>query len=73
MERYKNLSGKSGIYRYEIGNDYIRVQFSSGQTYKYSYSGKAGSLHVEKMKSLARRGSGLNSYIRNITYNLYDK
>ena len=32
MERYKNLSGKSGIYRYEIGNDYIRVQFSSGQT-----------------------------------------
>lgn len=72
MERYRNLSGKSGIYGYEIGNDYIRVQFSSGQTYKYSYSGKAGTQHVEKMKTLARSGSGLNGYINNYVKYKYD-
>lgn len=30
---------------------------------KYSYQGKAKSNHVENMKTLARRGSGLNAYI----------
>ena len=72
MERYRNLSGKSGIYGYEIGNDYIRVQFSSGQTYRYSYNGKAGTNHVENMKSLARSGSGLNSYISSYVKFKYD-
>lgn len=62
MERYRNTSGNSGVYSYEIGNEYIIVQFSSGQTYRYSYN-KAGNYNVEKMKSLARIGSGLNSFI----------
>lgn len=73
MERYRNSSGNSGVYGIETANDYIRVQFSSGQTYRYSYNGKAGTNHVENMKSLARSGSGLNTYIRNKTYDLYDK
>lgn len=72
MERYRNSSGNSGVYGYEIGNDYIRVQFSSGQTYRYSYNGKAGRNHVENMKSLARSGSGLNSYNNSYVKYKYD-
>lgn len=72
MEKYRNSSGNSGVYSYEIGNDYIIIQFSSGQTYKYSYNGKAGSFHVEKMKTLARSVSGLNSYINNFVKYKYD-
>jgi hypothetical protein len=71
MERYRNTSGNSGVYSYEIGNDYIRVQFSSGQTYRYSYK-KAGNHNVEKIKTLARNGSGLNAYINNYVKFKYD-
>ncbi len=71
MEKYRNSSG-SGVYNYEIGNDYISVKFSgTSRVYTYSYR-KAGSHHVEKMKSLARSGSGLNSYINNFVKYKYD-
>lgn len=71
MERYRNSSGNSGVSAFEIGNDYIKVRFSSGSIYSYSYR-KAGSMHVEKMKSLARSGSGLNSYINSYVKFKYD-
>lgn len=71
MERYKNRSGRSGISAYEIGSDYIRVRFSSGDTYQYSYR-KAGQSHVETMKALASVGSGLNSYINSYVKFKYD-
>lgn len=72
MERYRNSSGNSGVYGYEIGNDYIRVKFSgTSKIYTYSYR-KAGSNHVENMKSLARSGSGLNSYINSYVKFKYD-
>jgi hypothetical protein len=72
MERYKNSRGDSGVYSYEIGNDYIRVKFSgTSKIYTYSHR-KAGSNHVENMKSLARSGSGLNSYINSYVKFKYD-
>lgn len=72
MERYRDTSGDSGVATYEIGTDYIRVQFSgTSRTYTYSYR-KAGSTHVENMKQLAISGSGLNSYINRNTKHLYD-
>lgn len=72
MERYRNAGGDSGVYAYEIGADYIEVQFSgTSRTYTYSYR-KAGRNHVEEMKSLARSGSGLNSYINRYVKYLYD-
>lgn len=72
MERYRDTGGDSGVYAYEIGKDYIRVQFSgTARTYTYSYR-KAGSTHVENMKQLARNGSGLNSYINRHAKYLYD-
>lgn len=62
MERYKNLGGDSGVSGYKIGDDSITVQFSTGKVYLYTYR-SAGSAHIEKMKSLAVAGKGLNSYI----------
>lgn len=63
MEHYQNIGGNSNIESYEIGDDYISIYFkSASKVYTYSYA-SAGEYHVEKMKQLARSGSGLNSYI----------
>ena len=62
MENYRNLGGTSGVKAFEIGTDFIKVKFSDNSIYLYSYR-KPGSHHVEKMKILAKNGSGLNSYI----------
>jgi hypothetical protein len=62
MERYANLSGDSGVAFYEMGADFIRVQFSDGAIYLYNY-GSAGSANVEHMKGLAKSGRGLGSFI----------
>jgi hypothetical protein len=62
MERYKNLNGVSGVAAYEIGDDFIKVQFSDGSLYLYNYQ-SAGSNSIEQMKQLAIAGRGLNSFI----------
>ncbi len=62
MEPYKNLGGNSGIEAYEIGPDFIRVQFSDNSVYCYTYE-KPGPENVEHMKQLAVDGRGLNSFI----------
>ncbi|WP_111309011.1 hypothetical protein [Confluentibacter sediminis] len=72
MERYGNRGGDSGVYAYQIGSDYMIVQFTgTSRSYTYSY-GRAGRSHVEEMKLLARNGSGLNSYINQYVKFLYD-
>lgn len=72
MQRYRNLNGDSGVYAFEVGNNYIRVQFTgNSREYTYSYS-KAGAYHVEQMKMLALKGMGLNSYINRHVKDLYD-
>jgi hypothetical protein len=63
MERYKNLSGWSGVVAYEIGEDYIRIQFKNNKILKYTY-GSAGQDQVEQMKLIAQNGRKLNSFIR---------
>jgi hypothetical protein len=63
MERYGNLGGNSGIVGYEIGADFVRVQFSAGGVYLYTCD-SAGSDNIEQMKQLARSGEGLNSFIQ---------
>lgn len=62
MERYKNLSGKSGVHSYEIGGDCIEVQFNDRAAYLYDYE-SAGSGNIEKMRQLAKKGIGLNTFI----------
>lgn len=62
MNYYKNQNGGSGILAYNIGPDFIQVQFRTGRIYLYTYA-SAGSGNVERMKQLASQGSGLNSFI----------
>lgn len=76
MIDYKNLSGQSGIARFEIGQDSIIVQFvKTGKDgcsiYKYSYS-SAGQGNIEQMKVLAVRGFGLHSFIETKVRKLYE-
>ena len=62
MQHYDNLQGDSGVERYEIGSDFIRVRFRDGLTYVYDYA-TTGAEHVDQMKTLAVTGRGLGTYI----------
>jgi len=62
MELYKNLSGDSGVKAFEIGPDYIRVQFHDGVLYLYTYQ-SAGRDSVDQMKQLAKAGKGLCTFL----------
>lgn len=62
MERYSNRRGNSPITYFQIEAERIIVWFDKGKSYSYSYY-KAGRFHVEQMKILAQRGSGLSAYI----------
>jgi hypothetical protein len=61
-ERYRNLSGDSGVTYYAIGPDFIAVQFQDPNVYIYDDS-RPGPAHVDRMKALAAAGRGLGSYI----------
>lgn len=66
MPPYRDIDNDSGISAYEIGPDWIQVQFTTGGTYEYTYA-SVGSQNIEAMKRLAASGDGLNAYInRNV-------
>ena len=48
MERYRNLSGDSGVEAYALGVGCIAVRFRSGVTYWYT-DASAGADHVAEM------------------------
>lgn len=62
MQNYLNLCGKSGVKAFEIGADFIKVMFSTGAVYTYTFR-SAGVEKVDEMKRLALQGCGLNSFI----------
>lgn len=63
MQSYKSKSGKpSGVTAYEIGDDFIRVEFNHTEVYTYSYSSAEPEV-VEEMKACARAGRGLSTFI----------
>ena len=72
MEKYKNLSGDSGVSAYEIGEDSLIVEFTNGSVYVYDY-GSAGRSNIEEMKILARTGRGLSTFISQQVKNKYAK
>jgi len=72
MERYRDRDGDSGVYAYEIGADFIRVQFEDGGVYLYTYA-SAGSRNIEHMKNLARSGDGLNAFITRAVRKGYER
>jgi hypothetical protein len=62
MQPYKNKSGDSGVVAYELSPEHIDIEFKDGKRYRYNYK-TPGRDHVEAMKLLAKRGSGLATYI----------
>ena len=62
MELYKNKGGGSEIWAYEIGENWITIQFTDASVYIYTYE-SAGTENVDKMKVLALSGHGLYRYI----------
>lgn len=72
MEDYRNLGGDSGVAAYEIGAEFIRVEFKDGSIYLYTYS-SAGSHKIEHMKQLARGGEGLNAFINTDVRKAYER
>ncbi|TSH90756.1 hypothetical protein FOZ76_20120 [Verticiella sediminum] len=73
MQRYRNLSGKSGVVAYAVGQDHLLVQFVDGAIYRYDASAP-GAAHVARMQQLAQRGRGLATYIsRHVGKNFADK
>ena len=63
MAYYSSRSEKkSGVTAYEIGSDFIKIQFTNSKIYKYS-NRSAGSTAVNTMKSLAIAQNGLSTYI----------
>ncbi len=73
FKSYENLGGNSGVTAYQIGTDFIRVQFYNGAIYRYTYE-SAGHVKIERMKRLAKTGQGLNGYInRNVKYDYAER
>lgn len=72
MPRYANLGGDSGVVRYEIDKQSITVEFNDGSAYLYTYD-SAGASNIERMKSLARRGEGLNEFIKKHVNKAYER
>lgn len=62
MQTYANLGGDSSVWAFECGSDFIRVQFTDGAVYLYTYV-SCGRSACEHMKSLAHAGQGLNAFI----------
>jgi len=63
MIPYKSKSGKtSGVSAFEIGENYLLVQFRGGIIYKYSNL-SCGISTVQTMVNLAKNSKGLSTYI----------
>ncbi len=72
MEPYRNIQGNSGVRAYEIGDDYITIEFSDGAVYRYTYA-SAGEENVDRMKGLAEAGQGLNTFLSTNVMKLYER
>ena len=62
MQRYKNLSGNSGVVAYELCEGGIVVQFVDGWKYEYTRR-SAGAETIASMHRLAISGRGLSGFI----------
>lgn len=62
MQRYGNLSERSGVLAYELGPDCIRVKFVDGWVYEYGEP-EIGAETLADMVQLAREGRGLSTFI----------
>ena len=61
MTRYKS-DHETGVVAYRIDDGGITVQFQDGSFYLYDHK-KPGAADVKEMKTLAKTGAGLSTYI----------
>lgn len=71
MRPRKKSDRDSLVKRFEIGEDFIKVELSSGASYLYTYE-SAGKNNIEEMKRLAHAGDGLNSFINTCVKNKHE-
>ena len=62
FRRYKNLSGKSTVAKYEIKKDGITIRFTDHSIYRYT-NHSADPANISKMKTLAESGKGLGTFV----------
>ena len=62
---------RGGVVAFEVGPDWIDVQFTSGWVYRFSHQ-RPGRLRVDHMKSLAMSGQGLSTFISRHVKNRYE-
>jgi hypothetical protein len=72
MERYLNLSGKSGVAFFELVPDFVRVFCKDGGRYLYNHA-TTGRSNIDTMKTLAKAGQGLNTFINANVRKMYAK
>lgn len=70
MDRYRNLGCDSNVVAYEIGANFIKVQFRGGAIYLYTEQ-SAGTAYISRMQALALAGRGLNGFINTFAKKLY--
>lgn len=62
MRPYGNFNGDSGVTAFEIAPQGVDVEFRDRSAYRYMYE-SAGPANIERMKSHAIGGRGLNAFI----------
>jgi macrodomain Ter protein organizer (MatP/YcbG family) len=62
MQQYKTASHDTGVIAYETCKDSISIKFRDGSVYVYTNK-SAGRAAVAEMKSLAKKGVGLTTFI----------
>ena len=62
MQKYANVSRKSGVDSFEITDSAIKVRFKNNAKI-YTYTVAQNGSHVATMKQLAKSGKGLSGYI----------
>lgn len=72
MQRYANLSGKSGIVAYRLGSGTITVEFAGGMRYIYT-ADRAGAANIDRMHELAIAGRGLSTFISQHIHDRYTR
>ena len=65
MDQYANISGKSGVAEFEIGDKYVLVVFTNGNVKSYSEE-DYDSDEIEEIKTLAQSGQGLNTFLNQL-------
>jgi len=71
MQKYSGQLRRGGAVAFEIGAEWIDVEFTSGWIYRFTYN-RPGALRVERMKELALSGRGLSTFISRHVKNRYE-